>query len=412
MSARVIAGRFVLGNLLGRGGMSEVWLAEDRELGRPVALKLLAGGADPVRLVREARAIAALSHPNIAAVYDVGEAEGRPYIVLEYLPGGSLEDRLSPDAPLADWQTERVARQIAAGLTHAHAAGVVHRDLKPSNVLFDAEARAKLADFGIARAAGQATITEAGTVMGTAAYLAPEQAAGEDVGPPADVYSFGVILFRLLTGRLPFTGTTPLEVALKHRQERTPAVASLRSDAPPALATLAERALAKTPEARPRDGRELSALLDDPTGATVALTATGATVALPRDAPAPPPTTPIQPAGQEPPPRTNRGRLALVLLLLALLAAGGIAAAVLLTGGGDTPADTSPKVTTTETQTQTTTEPPQQTTTEAPPQTTTDTPPTTNTDTTATTGITATATTDNNVTETGATTDDNSGPGP
>jgi serine/threonine protein kinase len=213
VSGQVIGDRFELRDLLGRGGMSEVWLAHDRELDRPVALKLLAGGADPERLVREARAIAGLSHPNIAGVYDVGETEGRPYLVLEYLRGGTLEDRLAGGLPLPDFETERLATQITAGLAHAHANGIVHRDLKPSNVLFDSEGRAKLADFGIARATGQATLTEAGTIMGTAAYLSPEQAEGAPTGPASDVYSFGVILYRLLTGQLPFAGSTPLEVA-------------------------------------------------------------------------------------------------------------------------------------------------------------------------------------------------------
>jgi serine/threonine-protein kinase len=312
--------------------MSEVWLAEDRSLGRLVALKLLAGDADPGRLVREARAIAALSHPNIAGVYDVGEAEGRPYLVLEYLPGGTLEERLPEGRPLPDHETARVAAEIAAGLAHAHAAGIVHRDLKPSNVLFDSEGRAKLADFGIARAAGQATLTEAGTIMGTAAYFSPEQAEGAPAGPPSDVYSFGVILFRLLTGRLPFSGATPLEVALKHHREAPPSLRRLRPDAPPALAALAEGALSKAPEDRPGSGAELAALLAEP--ATVAPPLASdqeRTRVLGAGAPATA-TTPMRERQSEGRSRGGR-RLAVLGAALAALAAGGVLAAVLATGG-------------------------------------------------------------------------------
>jgi eukaryotic-like serine/threonine-protein kinase len=333
VSGQVIGDRFVLRDLLGRGGMSEVWLAEDRKLGRLVALKLLAGGADPARLVREARAIAALSHPHIAGVYDVGQANGRPYLVLEYLRGGTLEDRLKNGRPLPDFETERLAGEIAAGLAHAHANGIVHRDLKPSNVLFDSEGRAKLADFGIARTAGQATLTEAGTIMGTAAYLSPEQAEGAPTGPASDVYSFGVILYRLLTGQLPFTGSTPLEVALKHHRDTPRPIHSVRPGAPAALAALAEQALAKNPSDRPADGAALASLLAEP--ATIAL-------APPADndrtlllgAPPAPPTEPR--ARRRPPRRRGNRRLLLLLVVLALLAAGGVLAAVLLTGGDGT----------------------------------------------------------------------------
>lgn len=326
MSGDVIGDRFELHDLLGRGGMSEVWLAEDLELGRLVALKLLAGDADPARLLREARAIAALSHPNIAGVYDMGRANGRSYIVLEYLPGGTLEERLEEGTPLPDAQTERVAREIAAGLAHAHAAGIVHRDLKPSNVLFDSEGRAKLADFGIARALGQATITDVGTVMGTAAYLSPEGAEGRPLGPPADVYAFGVVLYRLVTGRLPFTGETALEVALKHQRQRPPAVRSLRPDAPATLSALVESALAKSPEGRPSDGRELLQLLDEP-----------ATVVLPPAAASerePTPTVAMGAPAAAPASRGRSRRVAAAVAAVALLGGGGVLAAVLLTGDG------------------------------------------------------------------------------
>src|SRR5881392_2869584 len=224
--------------------MSEVWAADDVELDRRVALKLLARDADPARFEREAQAVAALSHPNICGLYDYGEADGRPYMVLEHLPNGSLEDRLRKGL-LGDDETLRIATQMAAGLAHAHERGLVHRDLKPANVLFDAEDRAKIADFGIARMGGAGTLTEAGTVLGTASYISPEQAAGSTAGPASDVYSFGVILFRMLTGRLPFVSTNAMELVRMHRDDAPPPVSSFRSDAPARLESLAAAALAK-----------------------------------------------------------------------------------------------------------------------------------------------------------------------
>src|SRR3982074_1797901 len=215
MSETVIAGRYRLDEGLGRGGRSRGWRAEGLELGRHVALKLLAPDADTARFEREARAVASLAHPNITQLYDYGEADGRPYMVLEYVRGGPLEERLRAQAPLPDDETLAIAAGVAAGLAHAHARGVVHRDLKPANVLFDEEGRPKLADFGIARmAAGEGTPTEAGTVLGTAAYISPEQAMGEPATAASDVYSFGVILYRMLTGRLPFESSNPMELGM------------------------------------------------------------------------------------------------------------------------------------------------------------------------------------------------------
>jgi serine/threonine-protein kinase len=261
MSEELIAGRYRLLDPLGRGAMSAVWEAEDLELARRVAVKTLAPSADRQRFEREARAVAALSHPNIVALYDYGASEGRPFMVLECLPGGSLEERQSDDRPLPDGETRRIAGDVAAGLAHAHERGLVHRDLKPANILFDAEGRAKIADFGIARMRGTGTLTERGTVLGTASYLSPEQAAGETAGPASDVYSFGVILFRLLTGRMPFTATNAMELVRMHRDLPPPAVTDVRPDAPTDLAALAAAALAKDPAARPADGAALAAAL-------------------------------------------------------------------------------------------------------------------------------------------------------
>src|SRR5438067_7518702 len=241
--------------------MSEVWLADDTQLGRRVALKFLGRDADPARFDREAHAVAALADPNICRLYDYGEEAGRPFMVLEYLPGGTLEEQIAPGEPYLDDKAEQLARELASGLAHAHARGLVHRDLKPANVLFDEEGRAKIADFGIARLGGAGTLTEAGTVLGTAAYISPEQAAGEKATPTSDVYSFGVILFRMLTGRLPFASADPMELVEQHRNEPPPPVSAFREDAPPRLESLVTAALAKDPRDRPPDGAALVAEL-------------------------------------------------------------------------------------------------------------------------------------------------------
>src|SRR4051812_26343429 len=287
MTDETIAGRYRLDELLGRGGMSEVWVATDTELGRLVAIKLLAPDADRARFEREARAVASLAHPNITQVYDYGEWEGRPYMLLEYLPGGTLEERLGDAKPLPDEESFAIAAGVAAGLAHAHARGVVHRDLKPSNVLFDDEGRPKLADFGIARmVAGEGTLTEAGTVLGTAAYISPEQAMGEPATTASDVYSFGIILYRMLTGRLPFESNDPMELVMLNRDAAPPPITSLRDDPPGTLEATAMAALEKDPADRPRDGAALLAALGVAATAplataTTALAAGDATRVLP-----------------------------------------------------------------------------------------------------------------------------------
>ena len=181
-------------------------------------------------------------------------------MVLEYLPGGTLEERLRDDRPLPDGDTMRIAAELAAGLAHAHARDVVHRDLKPANVLFDKEGRAKLADFGIARmAAGEGTLTEAGTVLGTAAYISPEQAAGSRATAASDVYSFGVMLYRMLTGRLPFESNNPMELVALHRDTEPPPLTKFRDDVPPLLESATTAAISKDPANRPQTARLLAA---------------------------------------------------------------------------------------------------------------------------------------------------------
>jgi eukaryotic-like serine/threonine-protein kinase len=263
VTADVVAGRYRLEQRLSTTAMADVWLAEDDVLERQVVVKLLAPDADRPRFEREARAAAALAHPNIVQVFDYGEDEGRPYMVLEYLPGGTLAERLPEGAALSDEKTRRVATDIAAGLAHAHENGVVHRDLKPGNVLFDAEGRAKVADFGIAHVVGSDSLTDEGTVMGTAAYISPEQVAGGHATPATDVYAFGVLLYRLLSGRFPFESENALELARMHRDIEAPPVQRFRPDAPADLAALATAAVAKDPSARPPDGAALQAALED-----------------------------------------------------------------------------------------------------------------------------------------------------
>ena len=344
MPPNLIAGRYRLDKLLGHGGMSEVWAATDTELERRVALKLLAPDADTARFEREARAVASLGHPNITQLYDYGEEDGRPFIVLELLSGGTLEDRLRGGRPLPDEDTRRIAAELAAGLAHAHARGVVHRDLKPANVLFDQEGRAKLADFGLARlAAGGGTLTEAGTVLGTAAYISPEQAAGATAIAASDVYSFGVMLYRMLTGRLPFESSNAMELVALHRDSEPPPLNELRPDAPALLEATATAALAKDPADRPPDGAALLAALGVPTGLSSFTTSTddeladtAATRVLPVAAAGAQPAT-GPPAG---PPR--RSRAALVLAALGVLFLAGTAVAYELTrpASGSTPSGT------------------------------------------------------------------------
>ena len=259
--SETIGGRYRLERRLGTGGMGQVWLAHDTQLDRQVALKLLGADADPQRFEREAQAIASLSHPNICRLFDYGTADGRRYMVFEHLPGGTLEDRLAPGKPLDDAESQRIAAGVAAGLAHAHDRGLIHRDLKPTNIVFDEEGRAKVTDFGIARVTGADTLTDPGTLMGTAAYMSPEQAQGADVTPATDVYSFGVILYRMLTGRLPFESSSAVEVLRRQLQEAPPPLSAVRPDVPAALAVVAESSLAKDPAARPADGGALVELL-------------------------------------------------------------------------------------------------------------------------------------------------------
>jgi eukaryotic-like serine/threonine-protein kinase len=251
-------GRYRLDELLSRGGMGEVWRAFDTTLGRPVAVKLLRAGltdaVDKKRFVREARAAAQLSHPNVVAIFDVGEWLGSSYLVMELLEGNTLAEELADKGPLPIPDVRDIGAQAAAGLMAAHAAGVVHRDVKPSNLVRTREGTLKVVDFGIARVLDEAStrLTRTGTIVGTAAYIAPEQARGTDADARTDLYALGCVLYQLLAGRTPFVGA-PTEVMYAHLYTEPEPVSRLRSDVPADLEALILGLLAKDPANRPAD---------------------------------------------------------------------------------------------------------------------------------------------------------------
>ncbi|MEQ7125734.1 protein kinase [Actinopolymorpha sp. B11F2] len=251
-------GRYRLDELLSRGGMGEVWRAFDTTLGRPVAVKLLRAGltdaADKKRFVREARSAAQLSHPNVVAIFDVGDWLGSSYLVMELLEGKTLAEELADNGPLPIADVRDLGAQAAAGLMAAHAAGVVHRDVKPSNLVRTREGTLKVVDFGIARVLNEAStrLTRTGTIVGTAAYIAPEQARGTDADARTDLYALGCVLYQLLAGRTPFVGG-PTEVMYAHLYTEPEPVTRLRPDVPADLEALILSLLAKDPANRPAD---------------------------------------------------------------------------------------------------------------------------------------------------------------
>lgn len=261
---QVLDGRYTLVHRLGSGGMADVWRAQDAGLGREVALKVLhenfARDAEFVeRFRREASAAAKLQHPNVVGVFDRGEVEDTYYIAMEYVDGSSLRELI--DRGLNIGEAVEVARQMLGAAEFAHDRGIVHRDLKPLNVLIDRSGRIRVTDFGIARAGGS-EITRTGSVMGTAQYLSPEQAQGRDVTPASDIYSVGVMLFEMLTGRVPFDADSPVAIAMKQVSEAPPPPSSINPAVPAALDAVVLRALAKDPANRYRSAAEMVAALD------------------------------------------------------------------------------------------------------------------------------------------------------
>jgi serine/threonine-protein kinase len=270
MSETRIAGRYRLEGRLGFGGMSTVHLALDLRLERQVAVKLLAEhlADDPTfvsRFQREAQAAARLVHPNIVQIFDSGldEASGRHFIVMEYIEGQSCAEILRDDGWLEVDEAVSIIEQACEGLDYAHRHGVVHRDVKPGNLLRAREGEVKLADFGIAKATEQSSITQVGSVLGTAAYLAPEQARGEEAGPAADLYALGVVAYQLISGRLPYEATSLTELALKQQREEPPTLDTLVAAVGPELADAVAIALALDPRDRYQTAREMGRAIDD-----------------------------------------------------------------------------------------------------------------------------------------------------
>jgi len=259
-------GRYRILRRLGSGGMANVYLAEDEDLGRRVAIKILNDryAADELfneRFRREAKSAAALSHPNIVSIYDRGEADGRSYIAMEVIEGRSLKELILTSGALPISEAVEYAKRILNALRFAHRNGIIHRDIKPHNILLGAEERLKVTDFGIARA-GASQMTEAGSIMGTAQYLSPEQARGAPVTAASDLYSVGIVLYEMLTGKTPFTGDSPIEIAMKHLNEAPRPPSELRPEIPPELDQIVLRALAKDPAERYQAAEEFSADLD------------------------------------------------------------------------------------------------------------------------------------------------------
>ena len=264
MNTQMIAGRYRLEGRLGYGGMSTVHRALDTRLERLVAVKLLAEhlADDPTfvsRFQREAQAAARLIHPNIVQVFDSGldEQSGRHYIVMEYIEGQSCAEILRDDGWMEVDDVLSIVEQATSGLDYAHRHGVIHRDVKPGNLLRGREGVVKLADFGIAKATEQSSITQVGSVLGTAAYLAPEQARGEEAGAQADLYALGVVIYQLVSGRLPYEATSLTELALKQQQEEPATLDTLVAAVNPELADAVQIALALDPRDRYRTAAEM-----------------------------------------------------------------------------------------------------------------------------------------------------------
>jgi tetratricopeptide (TPR) repeat protein len=336
------------------GGMGSIWAAEDRLLGRTVAVKVLAEqlAAQPLfvrRFQREARTAAALSaHPNVITIYDVGEHEGRPFIVMAYLPGGTLKERM--EAGGVEW-SEAVdwIAQAASALDFAHARDVVHRDVKPQNLLFDADGRLIVADLGIARAAYEDSLTASGELLGTASYISPEQAMGEPASPASDRYSLAIVAYELLTRSRPFGGASFAEQALQQVESDPEPPTAWAAGLPGGVDDVLLKGLAKDPEARWERGAEFASALGEALGTSPAPRPRVHIPAAPTRVAAPAEPPPARPAGgprvlidperrwprEAPVSRVRRFRAPLVALA-SLLALGLIAgAAILATGGGD-----------------------------------------------------------------------------
>ncbi len=256
MEPDVLGQRYEIIEHVGSGGMADVYKAHDRILDRIVAVKILHAqlASDEEflrRFQQEAQGAARLSHPNIVSIYDVGEDKNRHYIIMEYIAGETLKTLIQREGPLSVDLSLRIAREIACALAHAHANHLVHCDIKPHNILVTSDGRVKVADFGIARAITSTTMTYDGNVVGSVHYFSPEQAKGTKITPKSDVYSLGIVLYEMLTGRLPFHGETTVSVALKHLQEEPLSLRQIDGHIPPIVEAIVLKALTKDPEERP-----------------------------------------------------------------------------------------------------------------------------------------------------------------
>ncbi len=252
---QLLARRYEIIRRVGVGGMADVYLAEDTQLGREVALKILhpqyAGDDSFVeRFRREALSAAKLQHPNIVQIYDSGREGDFNFIVMEYVEGESLKDHLAQEGPLEIGEACRIAREVLTALAYAHRTGLVHRDIKPGNILLSKDGKVQVTDFGIARAEAGSTMTQTGTILGTAYYLSPEQAQGLPLDGRSDIYSLGVVLYEMLTGRRPFEGDSPVSIAYKHVREMPKPPTAYREDVPRPLEAIVLTALTKKPEDR------------------------------------------------------------------------------------------------------------------------------------------------------------------
>ncbi|MDR1320735.1 MAG: Stk1 family PASTA domain-containing Ser/Thr kinase [Gracilibacteraceae bacterium] len=273
--SKILVGRYELLETVGAGGMAVVYKAMDSLLGRVVAVKILreqfASDEGFVRRFRrEAQSAASISHPNIVSVYDVGK-EDADFIVMEYIEGRTLKNYIRDKAPFPAGVAIDVTRQVAEALAHAHAGGIIHQDIKPQNILITKDGRVKVTDFGIARAVSSDTVTGAGDIVGSVHYLSPEQAQGRTTGAQSDLYSLGVILFEMLTGRLPFDGDSPYAIVMKHLNDPPPSLTELNPAAGPELEKIVNKLLAKDMTRRCADAGELlSDLASVEAGRTVA----------------------------------------------------------------------------------------------------------------------------------------------
>src|SRR5215218_5851118 len=264
---QVLLDRYEVGRLLGAGGMAEVFEGRDRLLARRVAIKvpLSQHAHDPdfaQRFRREAQAAASLSHPGVVAVYDTGSENGTHFIVMEYVDGRTLKDVIRAEAPLYPDRAAEICADVCAALGAAHARGLVHRDVKPANIMLMPDGRVKLMDLGIARAAAGETVTQTAAMLGTAQYLSPEQAQGQEVDYRSDLYSLGCCLYEMLTGTVPFRGATPVAIAYRHVREDPAPPRLLNPDVPPPLEAVCLKAMAKRPEDRYQTAAEFRADLE------------------------------------------------------------------------------------------------------------------------------------------------------